>query len=521
MDHEEMPTEAELWEKTKSVDVQERADALRGLAHYAFNREEFDQAAAFHAAEADLFVAADNELDRGMAMYHQGICLYNGDRYSEALGVLRSAMDLYRVSARETWLADVEFWCAQTLSAMGKKADALDMFDSASRLYKSGDAGSKAGRALFEKGELLESLNRYAEAREAYASALTEFQDEEESWSFGRVRDRLAQSLIKMGLVDEALENLRENVDLFEFLEATERVMFSKYRVGWTLQEAARYQEALPLLREARVYYAQLDNYELMADIDALIVDALRALGEFAEADDIARRIRAYFKSTGNDARLVVSDINVAGNLFAEGKDFEAEALLWSVVERCEAQGFPIHRRIARLRLAEYFVSNDAFEQANSALASMLPEEWGEDYEKRVAHLNVVAKIALGLGHTEQARGLARRVIDVADLYGFVEENAEAHLLLAQICDAEPDESARASDYRAKAVALFLAGGRDNMARMVSAQLLPGDARSRVGYEAHRSELPTRSDTGPIETVIDERHDSSDPSGQSGASGTL
>ena len=495
------PTEDELWEKTKSSDPREKAEALFALAHQAMHRGDWDAVAAFHAAEAEV-LSELNDPEYARALVMQGMALESAGREDEALQVMKQALEFGRSAVNEEILGEISLALSSLLTSMGDLDEALKMLRAAIELFKASGACERAGYALIDEGDLQARKGLYSNAQAAYEDSMENFQRANESSMFGRARDRLASALVDQGKNVEAMKHLRDNVDLYEFLCEDERLMFAKYRVGWNLLALEQPAEALALLQESRAFYSARQDFRTVADIDAHIVDGLRALKQFAEAEVVARQMRAYFESTNNVARLIVSDINLAKGAFAAGDDVQAEELLWRVIDKAQSYNFGKYARTARLALAEYFVANDAFAQASGALGESHAEDWGENYEKRAAHLNVLARISLGQKDLVHSRSLAKKVIELASLYDLHEENARAHLTLADIAECDHDIP-EGKSLRAQAVALLLAAGCDEEARRVSQQLLPGGGSARSDFEAHRDEMPVREDTGPIETIAE------------------
>jgi tetratricopeptide (TPR) repeat protein len=499
--NDNFPSEDELWENARSSNPREKAEALYGLAHQAMRREEWETVATLHAAEAEVLLEL-NDAQYPRALVMQALALDSAGRSDEAIEVIDQALEWGSPFSDETLLAEIIFSKATILEGMDRTEECLRQLDSAINIFRSVKNFERGAYALIDRGDIFSKQSRFAEAQLAFEQAMTFFSHSNESSMFGRARDRLASTLVDQGKNAEALHHLRENVDLYEFLGENERVMFAKYRVGWNLLALNLAHEALPLLCEARAFYNDSKEFRTAAEIDAHIVDALRALGQFTEADDAARRMRAYFESTGNVGRLIVSDINLATGAFSRGDDEAAETLLWSVIERARVCEYPRQERIARLLLAEFFVKNEAFEQATNSLGSTSPEDWGENYAKRAAHLNVIAQVALGNHEQLHAKNLSQKVVEMAYVHDLHEENARAHVTLAAIAELEHD----VVDVQAKlalAVALFLAGGCDEEARRISGLLLPGRGISRTDYEDHRDKLPVRADTGPIDTITE------------------
>jgi tetratricopeptide (TPR) repeat protein len=505
MDSEDkFPSEDELWEKTRSTDPREKAEALHDLAHHAMHRNDWTAVAAFHATEAEILLDLhDSEYPRALVM--QGLALDAAGRSEEALKIIDQALDFGRSYLDENLLAEMTFTKATLVDSMGRTEESLKLHDSAIALFTAVEKPERVAYVQIDKGDICYKKSRFAEASVAFEEAMKFFRFSGDSSMFGRARDRFCSCLVEQGKHGEALQHLKDNIDLYEFLGESERHMFAKYRVGWNLLVLQRPEEALPLLREARAFYTETQDFRTAADIDAHIVDALRALHQFAEADDTARRMRAFLESTGNIPRLMVTDINLAKGAFARGDDETAESLLWSVVERADSFGYARQGRIARLMLAQYFVENDAFEQAKNSLGNVTPEDWAENYAKRAAHLNVLAMVALGKKDRLHARTLCRKVVDMAYLHDLHEENARAHLTLSNLAEYEKDVLEMKS-LRAQAVALYLAGGFDEKARRVSKLLLPGQGVSGSGYEEHLDEQPVRDDTGPIDTITEGSH---------------
>ncbi len=474
-DDDTPPTYEEMWAMANDLTLPAimRAENWYHLAQHSWFKNEFNECIAMAEMSEICWRDAGYSENEGEAAYWQGRANLRLEQPMKALDCFERAVECYHSVGQERLQADALYGCAECHQAMENTDEALVLFESAARFYLAADNAWMAGDCRIEMGELRGSRGELTEALNDFTQARSLFEKAGHSTMAHRASDRMASAHIEMGQLADAIRILRENIDLAVFLENPSVLGYAQYRLGWTLTINEEHGEALHWLDIARVYFSgpgHSDFYK--AEIDMQRLDSLKALGRSSEASQVARGLRAYWRSVGNHARLAVFDANDAFEL-AVSKEFdEARRMAASAAERAKRECGDWAERVTRLTLAEVEVMSGHPENARNALESDLAEQWGDSVFNRTRHLMVLAAVAKHEGRPNEARGITERVIELVEGTNLVGVTAQAYEMLSTLADAERDH-ARAQDMRAKAVALFLADGQVARANEIARSLLP------------------------------------------------
>ena len=172
----------------------------------------------------------------------------------------------------------------------GHYETAISNFEDAIGLSISAGQERRAADFAMEHGELLGQLGRQSQALERFEWACSLYRGNEAVRAVAKADDRAAACLIDLGRLDDALGLLRNVLAVAEMTNDTAFQTHARYRLGWTLQLADNYEEALEYLSKARDGYDDLDDILGAAKCDQVAASVLGQINREDEALDLFRR---------------------------------------------------------------------------------------------------------------------------------------------------------------------------------------------------------------------------------------
>lgn len=479
MTNDDFETDAQLWSRATSDNSFERGDALAQLAHRAYHRKQYDEAANAAASARDAFSAGDFPREEAHSCYLQGQALYKMQRNDEALTVFERAVELYRTTSNEVDLADALEYVAWCLERLDRRSEAEEPYRSAVALFAGSDHEARAGLCSLGLGEVLGGDSRQSEALEVFREALSYFQKAADIVGAARAHDRIAAALIDLGGIVEAIEHLREALRILEFARNTYRLTWAQYRLGWTLVTRGEYDEAIPLLKEASKTFRENDDFVLAARANRQLAHALKEQGYLADAQKMYETVRSVFLAAGETEEAILVDTDVAIMLSENGDVDGAISIYRRLLSRVDVQESIYHLRSISTLLAKQLIKIQHPESAGEALRLMLDvslDEIGENVQERAKVLTTTAQAFLALNHYDEAERKARAVLDLGDHSGIRYEWAGAYAVLSEVA-RERNHQDDADDLLSKSIALYLADGAVARASELSKFLLPDDVK--------------------------------------------
>ncbi len=309
---EEMNDE-EIWDSLRAADGIERAEILQelGVPRY-FNRGAFVEAAAAAASAAELFEASGHVEQRAQCQWGQAICYERMGQDDDALDHFTKAKDGFNEAIDEMGAAESLDHMAALQIGRGHYEIAISNFEDAIGLSISAGQERRAADFAMEHGELLGQLGRQSQALERFEWARSLYRGNEAVRAVAKADDRAAACLIDLGRLDDALGLLRNVLAVAEMTNDTAFQTHARYRLGWTLQLADNYEEALEYLSKARDGYDDLDDILGAAKCDQVAASALGQINREDEALDLFRRVRAVFDAAGDDHSVIVVEANMS-----------------------------------------------------------------------------------------------------------------------------------------------------------------------------------------------------------------
>lgn len=381
MSHDEM-TDEELWERSQSDDLTDRADSLQELGQRKVNEENFAMAKTLFGSAADLFSDLEKELDLTRSIYSVGYCQYRLGEHADAVVTLRDAL------ARSEQLSDsrsIGFSAgplAECYTFLGEDEKALTHHQLAVEAFLEIEDSLNAGLNSLAMGEIHGRLARQTRALECFIRAYNIFQSSGDAVGAARAKDRMAAALIELGDLDQAIMHIRDAMLTFEHMENPERVAYLQYRLGWTLVLNKKYYPAIPHLRSAIQFYRDGKDWSNAAVVEMQLANALRLMDPEtpnAESEAILLRLAAYFESAGEVSNALAVESIKGEKLFEAGSFDAAAAAFADIVTRADELEDAHIARQARASQVEALFKAGRMAEAKEVFAEIDASEWGEN----------------------------------------------------------------------------------------------------------------------------------------------
>ena len=381
MSHDEMPEE-ELWERTQSEDLSDRADSLQELGQRRVNEENYEMAKSLFGSAADLFTTLERELDLTRSIYSVGYCQYRLNEHDEAVKTLTDALARSKELSDSRSIAYSAGPLADCYAYLGEDDKAIQNYDLAVDAFEEIEEPFNAGVNCLSMGELHGKNARQTRALACFIRAYNIFQGSGDATGAARAKDRMAAALIELGDLDQATMHLRDALLTFEHMQLEDRVAYAQYRLGWTHVLNSKYNAAIAPLRSAIAYYRENKDWSNAAVVELQLASALRLLDPETpnqESEVLLARLAAYFESAGEVSNaLSVESIN-GEKLFESGAFDAAAAVFGDIVSRAEEIGDHFVARQARASQVEALFKAGRMTEAKEVFAEINPSDWGEN----------------------------------------------------------------------------------------------------------------------------------------------
>jgi tetratricopeptide (TPR) repeat protein len=394
--HDEMSDE-ELWDRTHSDDVSDRADSLMELASRKQAIPDWDMAKSLYGSAADLYRDLEKESSLGHAIYSLGYCQYRLGEYEEAIKSLATSLQLGQEIIDSKVIAYSAGPLADCYSANGEPEKAIDFYEIAVDAFVEIEVETLAGINALAMGELHGIANRQTRALECFIRAFNIFQTGGDAIGAARAKDRMASALIEMGDYDQAVMHLKESHEVFEFSEVVDRATHALYRIGWTLNLAGKYLQAEGPLREAAVAFRQAGEWSRTALAEtqlaySLIFRDLETEHEYGQ--NLLRRAATYFEFAG-ELQNAWQVNSIKAELLALRGDLVAAIAIWKdILDQAISQEDLYYVRSARVNLAECLLEQGEITAAKEQLTEIDVAQWGEN-NVEIANFERVQKLVL------------------------------------------------------------------------------------------------------------------------------
>ena len=467
-------SDQELWDLTSDDDDSIKADAYYSLGQRFLDRKRYSDAIGPLTAAKDLYKKVADEKSEGLASFTAALALGYLDRHEEAVDYFTEAITLYKEHSTDEMVADAVRGRADALVKIDRDEEARNDYRGASNYYLAASRKTPAGICLLELGDNLGACGSQAEALSIFEESLSLFQSVGDFIGSGRAHDRIAAALIDLGEMEKAITHLEEALTIFEYINDEYRYAYAQYRLGWTLVSNGEPERAIEMLKESSASYKKQNRFVDAANADNQIAHAYAAMGYSTEALDLYGKTKTIYEAAGKIESSLLADVNSVKLMSPDNLDGQV-AIYRRVISAAQEEELDYIEQACKTRLAELLCKYDTQEQYEAALELVndVPEGyWGDNRQEHAKLVTAKALALIELNRDHEAEGLLLEIISHGFASGYAKEMGEAHFLLGIIAIGKKDKD-KSEDYVAKAVALCLASGDVARAKELSEILLP------------------------------------------------
>jgi len=379
--HEDM-SEDELWERSRSDDLSDRADSLMELGERRVKEEDWTLAKNLYGSALDLYNTQDRNSDAGTALYSLGYCHYALKEFEDAVESLGKSLALGREINDSRVIAFAAGPLGDSYRALSRNDEAIETYRLAIDTFVEIEENVSAAMNSMSLGEIFGQQAKQTNALECFIRAYNIYQTAGEAFGAALAKDRMAAALIELGDYDQAISHITDSLRTFEFLEKDERITHMNYRLGWTLVLAGQYFRAIRPLRLAVSMFKVGGDWSRAAMAEFHLANALH----YSEPEDsveevtqILARIRSYFEQAGELGNVWMVDSVHAEKLMNSGMFIAAAEIFRDIIERAIKLDDDYTVRTARASLAEALFLAGETTEARQVLGLIDSAEWGEN----------------------------------------------------------------------------------------------------------------------------------------------
>ena len=395
--------EEELWEKTHSQDLGERADALIELGERKVQEEDWLMAKNLFGSAADILDGLDREVDLTRAIYSMGFCQYRLDEGQDAIQTLKIALKKSQDIGNARSVAYSAGPLADTYANLFYYEEAVEAYQIAVDAFEEIEDLYSAGVNALAMGEVHGRNERQTKALEAFIRAFNVFQRSGDAIGAARAKARMAAALADLNDLDQALMHLKDALNVFEHIDNPERVASMNYKIGKLLVLSEKYHHAIEPLRKAIKYYRGERDWMNAAYAELSLANALRLidpLEDNAESEILFRRLSSFFEAAGSITYSLIIQ-TMQGDKHADRGQYEAAlAIFQDVVQRAIDINDQDTLMSARTSVAELLFRLGRHTEGREVFAQVDASHWGENKRELERIESVTALMLTGLTNT-------------------------------------------------------------------------------------------------------------------------
>lgn len=381
-----------------------------GLSQYQQALALYDEATAIYGAEG-------RAVDQARAQIGKLWPLATLGRYEEALATGHQAAETLEAAGAWLALGKLTSNLAVIYGRMGEDGEALATFNRALAVYERlGQEGlPHVARVQLNRAIVLRNLGRFEASIEASEAALERLSSGERRIDRARAQQSLAITYFVLGKYNEALQLLDDVRDVFLDDGRERDAILVELFISDCLLRLRRFRDVLAKCAQVRELFRDLGTRFEVAQAVLNEAVAYAGLEQQDEARASLQEARSLFAAEGNQVWLAFADLEMATLLLRHG-ELEAAAEL---AEQC---------------MATFSEHNLLVPEAQAWL--------------------VAARAASGLGHSEQARRLLQKTLQVAENQELPTLIYQTHYLLGTLARQEEETAAALDAYDAAITAL-------------------------------------------------------------------
>jgi tetratricopeptide (TPR) repeat protein len=400
-------SDEELWDRSRSDDLFDRADSLMELGERKLKAEDWALAKNLFGSSYDLYIQQDRNAEAGKATYSFGYCLYSLKEYVDALEALERSLAIGREINDSRVIAFSAGPLGDTLAALERPDEAIELYGLAIDTFAELEEFYSAGINSLSQGELYGVKGMQTSSLASFLRAYNIFQSAGDAFGAARAKDRMASALIELGDYEQALAHIKDALATFEFMEVEERIVHMNYRLGWTHVLAGNDAKARKPLELAVKKFKENKDFSRAALAELELLTALYRLDDDDLADELSQRtdrIRSYFEHAGELHNVCYVDALTAEKL-TDIKMFDAAAEIYrDIIDRATAiENKPLIWS-SKASLAEVLFHLGRHQEAKKIIGEIDAKDWGENQpeldklegvknlmlEKKVETLNII-----------------------------------------------------------------------------------------------------------------------------------
>ena len=211
-------------------------------------------------------------------------------------------------------------------------------------------------------GDIAHFSGDYPRARELYLAAMALCRETENFQGAAWVLDRLGNTALDQGLIEEALTFYSESLSVFEAIPLPAGVAHARAKLGLIALEEERYADAVQLFESSLAYLRPMNPDWYYAWMLEYLGQAVLGLGDLPRATDIFRQsLKIHFE--GKAYTLVAYSLHGLANVALAEEQAERAVMLLSAVKMIYEKypPIPLRRRQFELSLTR---SRDALDPA-------------------------------------------------------------------------------------------------------------------------------------------------------------
>lgn len=381
MNCEEM-SEEELWDLSKSEDLEQRAEVLIELGQRNINGENFQLAKNLFASAVDLCSEIGLEQELTRAIYSTGYCHYRLSESDEAIARLEHALKRSQEIGQSRAVAFSAGPLGESYAQLGEDEKAIAAHEIAVEAFEEIEDYYSAGVNALAMGELHGKNARQTRALECFIRAYNIFQTGGDAFGASRAKDRMAAALIELGDLEQAAQHIRDALHTFEHMDIEEQVAYMNYRLGKALVYQEKFFLAIEPLRKAIAHYRSNSNWSSAARAEVELAHAMQELKPEVDNEESERlfvRTHAYFEAAGEVSYALTVETLQAERLAKKGQLEAALAMFKDVVRRAEKLDEDDLVRSARVSVAEILFKLGRLTEAKEELDLVDAKAWGEN----------------------------------------------------------------------------------------------------------------------------------------------
>jgi len=405
LSYQKSPFELKLWDKTKSEDLRERAEAFGKLAELTHSQEDFATCLTCAKQSTMLYEELNDSFGQAEGHYFEGRALRGQNDNSGALSKFEKSAEFFRANPNEVFLAAL--LCEQGHAYLELKQYVLakNSFENGMNLFIVEEKWSDAGFAALMSAEVLFLLKDYAQAEFNSTRALDLLAKDEDEGSYlfvARSYKVRGDSHVEQHDYAAACADYLQSVHLLEYLNVEIYLIEVLLDLSRALIWSKNFDEARLRINQAREVGATAHLIRAKAQADLLEAMILGEEGNAADAKKLLTSARTVFSASPEKKLVFQCDFEL-GKVLQRSDHGLAASQFEYALEQAELNQFELEDHVIYLALAQSYLeigrADAVVARAHQVDINKLPTpDWV------AAATNYHARALVLIGQAEQAQ---------------------------------------------------------------------------------------------------------------------